>query len=222
MCSKRASLKGNHIIGGVLLQNPSQQQPQANQQQAGLTNNNHGGHEVFDAHEAISGVISILDHYQMYGEHVQDQELQDILQRQSNFVRQTYNTIVQTFSTGQDPQTATQQYKMQQNNDVVYGLNPTQPKKPNQSVSELSDQGLSTYMLGQTKNLATLLTMTSLEMTNPILRRVIADTVPNFVEMSYELFLYQNKLGYYQVPQLQTEDMNQLLQSFSYASPQSH
>lgn len=176
---------------------------------------NHGGHELFDAHEVIAGVISMLDQYQMYDQHIQDQELKDILQRQTTFVTQMYNTMVQSFQTGQDPTVPTQKYEMNQNNDVVYGIKPGKPKKPNKSVNELSDQGLSAYMLGQTKSLASLLAMTALEMTNPVLRRVVADSVPNFIEMSYEIFLYQNKHGYYQVPQLQAQDMTQMLQSYA-------
>ncbi|MGI8315611.1 spore coat protein [Halobacillus mangrovi] len=201
------------------MQKPNQNQ---NQQMGGtqmppnmMQNKNHGGHEMFDAHEVIAGIISMLDQYQMYEQHIQDPELKDIAQRHSTFVTQMYNTIVQSFQTGQDPAQPTQQYKMAQNNDAVYGLKPGQPKKPNQSVNDLSDQGLSAYMLGQTKSLSTLLAMTALEMTNPVLRRVIADSVPNFIEMSYETFLYQNKHGYYQVPQLQQQDMNQMLQSYA-------
>ncbi|XBD02188.1 spore coat protein [Pseudalkalibacillus hwajinpoensis] len=180
-----------------------------------IQNHNHGGHELFDAHEVIAGIINMLDQYQMYDQHIQDPELKGILQRQSSFVITMYNTIVQSFQTGQDPMTPTQQYKMQQNNDVVYGVKPGQPKKPNQSVNDLSDQGLSAYMLGHTKSLASLLTMTALEMTNPVLRRVVADSVPNFIEQSYEIFLYQNKHGYYQVPQLMEQDMNTMLQSYA-------
>ncbi|ASF40339.1 spore coat protein [Halobacillus halophilus] len=204
----------------------SQNQTQPNQamqpNMAPNQNQNHGGHELFDAHEVIAGMISMLDQYQMYDQHIQDQELKDMLHRQSTFVTQMYNTVVQSFQTGQDPKMPTQQYKMQQNNNAVYGLKLGQPKKPNQSVQELSDQGLSAYMLGQTKSLASLLTMTALEMTNPVLRRVIADSVPNFIEMSYEIFLYQNKNGYYQVPQLNQQDMNQMLQSYQPAPPQTH
>ncbi|MCA1055444.1 spore coat protein [Rossellomorea aquimaris] len=186
----------------------------ANKQAYGM-NQNHGGHELFDAHEIIAGIISMLDQYQMYDQHIKDPELKDIVKRQTDFVTTMYNTIVGTFSTGQDPQVPTQQYKMNQNNDAVYGIKPGQPKKPNQSVNELSDKGLSAYMLGQTKSLATLLAMTALEMTNPILRRVVADSVPNFIEMSYEIFLYQNKHGYYQVPQLNNQDMTAMLQSYT-------
>ncbi|WP_044022193.1 spore coat protein [Bacillus sp. SG-1] len=180
-------------------------------------NKNHGGHELFDAHEVIAGIISMLDQYQMYDQHIKDPELKDILQRQSAFVTQTYNTMVNSFSTGQDPKVPTQQYKMTQNNNTVYGVKPGQPKKPNQSVNDLSDQGLSAYMLGNTKSLSGLLAMTALEMTNPVLRRVVADSIPNFIEMSYEIFLYQNKHGYYQVPQLKDQDMNLMLQSYAQA-----
>ncbi|MGA4721216.1 spore coat protein [Fictibacillus nanhaiensis] len=178
-------------------------------------NKNHGGHELFDAHEVIAGIISMLDQYQMHDQHIKDPVLKDINHRQSAFVTQLYNTIVSCFSTGQDPKIPTQSYMMNQNNDAVYGIKPGKPKKPNQSVNDLSDQGLSAYMLGNTKSLATLLAMTALEMTNPILRRVIADSVPNFIEMSYEIFLYQNKHGYYQVPQLNDQDMSAMLQSYA-------
>ncbi|WP_342433989.1 spore coat protein [Neobacillus sp. FSL H8-0543] len=181
---------------------------------------NHGGHELFDAHEVIAGLISMLDQYQMYDQYIKDPELKSILQRQSFFVTQMYNTVVESFQTGQDPTIPTQQYKMNQNNNVLYGMKPGQPKKPNQSINELSDQGLSAYMLGNTKSLSALLAMTALEMTNPVLRRVIADSVPNFIEMSYEIFLYQNKHGYYQVPQLMEQDMNLMLTSYAKAPQQ--
>ncbi len=206
--------------GGGKDMNPNQgqnQNQQGQQMPQNMMNPNHGGHELFDAHEVIASLINMLDQYQMYAQHIQDPELQSIQQRQHAFVTQMYNTIVQSFSTGQDPAQETQQYKMQQSNEVVYGIKPGQPKKPNQSVNELADKGLSAYMLGQTKTLATLLSMTALEMTNPVLRRVVADSVPNFIEMSYEIFLYQNKHGYYQVPQLQQQDMHQMLQSYTTA-----
>ncbi|WP_217587582.1 spore coat protein [Lentibacillus saliphilus] len=192
---------------------------QQNQQQPNMQTTppqqNHGGHELFDAHEVIAGIISMLDQYQMYEQHIQDPELKDILKRQSAFTTQAYNTIVETFQTGKDPSVPTQSYQMTQNNNVMYGLKPGQPKKPNASVNELSDQGLSAYMLGQTKSLTSLLAMTAAEMTNPVLRRVIADTVPNFIELSYEIFLYQNQKGYYQVPQLTQQDMNQMLNGYT-------
>jgi spore coat protein CotF len=196
-------------------------QNQMNQQQGIQQSTNmppkmsHGGHEMFDAHEVISGTISFLDHYQLYDQYIKDQELKTILQRQYTFINDLYNVMVEAFSTGSKPSHSTQVYNMQQNNDVVFGLKPSQPKKPNQSVNELSDQCISSFMLGQCKSMSGVLGMAACEITNPVLRRVLADSVPNYVEMAYELFLYQNKHQYYQVPQLQQQDMNQLLNAFS-------
>ncbi|MCP3025771.1 spore coat protein [Halobacillus sp. A5] len=175
----------------------------------------HGGHELFDAHEVIASIISLLDQYQLYNQHMQDPELKQMADRQSRFLTELYNIMVECLQTGSKPAESTHIYKMEQSNDVIYGMQPAQPKKPNQSIKELSDQGISAYMLGQVKSLASLMSMTALEMTNPVLRRVVADSVPNLIEMSYEVFLYQNKHSYYQVPQLAPQDLTQMTHSYT-------
>ncbi|WP_243385348.1 spore coat protein [Bacillus kexueae] len=184
---------------------------QAGQMQPPL---NHGGHEMFDAHEILATFINVLDQYVIFDQYIQDPELKQILKHQQQFITDLYNISVQTFSTGQKPDHSQTVYNMDQSNDVVYGMKPSQPKKPNTSIQEVSDQGLSAYMLGLIKSTASLLAMTSLEITNPVFRRVISDSVPNFIEMGYEIFLYQNKRGYYQVPQLQPQDMTAMMSSF--------
>ncbi len=176
---------------------------------------NHGGHEMFDSHEILSSFISLLDQYVLFEQFIQDQELRQILYRQHRFITDLYNITVEAFSTGKDPSHPTQSYKMEQNNQVIYGLQKTAPKKPMMSIQETSDQGISAYMLGLVKSTASLLAMTSLEITNPVLRRMMADSVPNFIEMGYELFLYQNKRHYYQVPQLTQQDMIQMQHSYA-------
>ncbi|MGG0552636.1 spore coat protein [Priestia aryabhattai] len=176
---------------------------------------NHGGHEMFDMHEILAGFINVLDQYQLFDQHIQDQELKDILHHQYAFITDIYNIAVEAFSTGKDPSHVSQPYQMKQNNDVIYGLTPSQPKKPNQSVNEINEQGISGHMLGLIKSTGALLAMSAGEITNPVVRRVIGDSVPNFIEMSYEIFLYQNKKRYYQVPQLAQQDMNQMLQSYA-------
>jgi len=178
-------------------------------------NQSHGGHEIFDAHETIGGVIGLLDQYQLYDQHIQDPELKNMLNRQTSFLTELYNIMVESLKTGQKPQKSTHIYHMTQSNDVMYGLTPSQPKKPIASVSELSDENISSFMLGQLKGLSSCMAMTALEMTNPVLRRVTADSVPNVIEMSYEVFLYQNKQGYYQVPQLAEQDMLHMVESYA-------
>ncbi|SDC16802.1 Spore coat protein CotF [Terribacillus halophilus] len=178
---------------------------------------NHGGHEIFDTHEILTGMISAMDQYKIFEQFIQDAELKTIAQRQGDFLKQTYNTMVESFKTGQDPTVPTTSYSMQQGNDVVYGIKPAQPKKPITSVNEVTDECVSTYMLSQVKGLASMSAQSACELTNPVLRRIVADSVPNLIEMSYEIFLYQNKHHYYQVAQLQPSDMAAMMQSYDTA-----
>ncbi|GAA1379808.1 spore coat protein [Peribacillus frigoritolerans] len=176
---------------------------------------NHGGHEVFDVHEVLSGAIGTLNTYTLLRQHVQDQELLDILDRQYQFIQDEYNISLECFQTGQDPSKPTQSYKMNQGNDFIYGLTPTQPKKPLQSVSEITDECISGLMLAAVKSAASMKAMAALEITNPVVRRVFADSVPNCIEMAYEISIYQNKHHYYQVPQLAQQDMQQMMNSYA-------
>ncbi|WP_232718665.1 spore coat protein [Bacillus sp. FJAT-45037] len=179
-------------------------------------NMSHGGHEVFDAHEIIAQLINVMDQYMMFRSFMKDQELIEMLDHQYEFIESQYNLIVDAFSTGAKPACeSTDVYHMSQSNDVVFGVQPTQPKKPNRSISEVKEAGLSAHMLGLMKTTASTMTLTSCEITNPVLRRILADTVPNLIEMSYEIFLYQNKHGYYQVPQLKQQDMQMMTQAYA-------
>ena len=140
--------------------------------------------------------------------------LKDILNRQFQFMQQEYNTAVECFKTGQNPSTPTQSYKKNQGNDFVYGLKPSQSKKSFQSASEMTDECISSLMLGAVKASAPMKPMATLETTTPVVSRVLADAVPNCIEMAYEISLYQNKHHYYQVPQLAQQDMQQMVNSF--------
>ena len=176
---------------------------------------NHGGHEVLDLHEVLSGSVAALNQMMLLRPQVKDQELLDILDRQYRFALDEYNITVEAFKTGKDPSHPTGSYKMTQGNDFVYGMKASQPKKPIQSASEMSDEIISGFMLDAAKTGASAKTMAALEATNPVVRRVLADSVPNCIEMAYELSIYQNKHHYYQVPQLAQQDMQQLLNSFA-------
>lgn len=187
------------------LQDSTQMQPQQN----------FGGHELLDLHEALGDLVGGMEQYLLYEQHIQDQALASILQRHKTFLTQLYNTIVDTLKSGQDPAVPTQTYNMTESNDIIYGMQPSSPKTPAQSVNELTDECISGFMLGVLKTNATAFTTAALEANNPVLRRILADSVPNMIEMAYEVFLYQNKHQYYQVPQLQAQDMQQITNGFA-------
>jgi spore coat protein CotF len=181
---------------------------------------NHGGHEVIDLNEVLGAAIGAMNSYMLLRQHVQDPELLDILDRQYKFMQDEYNITVECFKTGQNPSHPTSKYMMNQGNDFIYGMKPAQPKKPWQSVSEINDEYISSCMLASCKSSASMKTMAALETTNPVVRRVLADSIPNCIEMGYELSIYQNKHHYYQVPQLAETDMNTYRNTFAPAQGQ--
>lgn len=174
-----------------------------------------GGFELLGIHEILGGFIGTLEHAAIFKEHIQDAQLLNISERQSMALTQMYNTILETLKTGQDPTVKTQTYNMQQDNSTLYGLKPTTPKTPIQSMSEINDACISSALLGHVKGLASHCTTSAIEATNPVLRRVLADSVPNLIEMAYELFLYQNKQGDYQVAQISQQDAQIIRNSFA-------
>lgn len=176
---------------------------------------NHGGHELFDVHEVLSNSVAALNQAVLFRSHVQDQELLSILDRQYRFALDEYNITVEAFKTGKDPSHPTGRYKMQTGNDFIYGIKPKPPTQPIQAATEISDEIISGFLLGAAKTGASSKVMAALETTNPVVRRVLADSVPNCIEMAYELSIYQNKHHYYQVPQLAQQDMQALLNSFA-------
>lgn len=178
---------------------------------------NHGAHEVMDVHEVLSASIGALNMFILLRPHVQDPELLNILDRQYAFMLDEYNITAECFKTGQDPSHPTRSYKMQMGNDTKYGLTPTQPKKPMTSANEIDDGIISGFLLSQHKMGASGKTLAALESTNPVVRRVLQDSIPNCIEMAYELSLYQNKKGYYQVPQLSPTDMQTMLNMYGQA-----
>ncbi|OAO89103.1 hypothetical protein AXX17_ATUG04580 [Arabidopsis thaliana] len=205
-----AERSGRPGLWASLLQ-PSSPAPQAQ-------NLNHGGHEMFDVHEVLACAINVLDQFMIFRAFAQDQALIDIMDRQYNFMLSHYNLTAESFAQGNKPAQETATYLIPALDAPVYGIKQTAPKKPNQSLSEVKDAGVCAYLLGLVKSHSQLLAMSAVEVTNPAMRRVLSAQVPEFIEMAYELFLYANKRGYYQVPQLQAADMQSMLNAYVPAS----
>ncbi|WP_438349332.1 spore coat protein [Paenibacillus sp. FA6] len=202
------------------MQNQNQQN-NLNNQSMGMQNQNinRGGHELLDMHEVLSCTISTLDQMLMYKPMVQDQELLSMMDRQYNFILSQYNLTTECFTTGRKPSQDTSKYMMQESaNQIIYGLTQAQPKKPVQSANEIKEAQISGFMIGNLKTLSSHMTMTAVEATNPVLRRVLASQIENYIEMAYEVFLYQNKHGYYQVAQLDNSDAQKMLNAYAPAT----
>lgn len=181
---------------------------------------NHGAHEILAVKDILGTSTDIMNQYLIFRQHVKGPELLSIIDRQYKFMQDEYNITVECFQSGQNPSRPTGQYNMQTNNDFTYGLKSGQPKKPFQSINEISDEYVSSRLLGALKAGATAKTMAALESTNPVVRRVLADSIPNCLEMAYELSIFMNKNGFYHIPQFPEQDAQQMLNSFAVATGQ--
>lgn len=204
------------LKGGIDVMHTQQQGFQQNIQKGPVTYN-HGGHEVNDVHEVLSNMVSFLEQCVLFRDHIRDQELLQILDNQYRFLTDEYNMLVQCFSTGQDPEHGTRRYQMTQSNETItYGINPnSSPKKPVQTVDQINCACISNFMLNGLKAMASQKTMAAFEVTNPVVRRVLQDSIPNTIEMAYEISLWQNKNGHYQIPQYSEQDMKAILNSYA-------
>lgn len=184
-------------------------------------NENHGGHELLDVHEVLSTTVAALNQMTLFKPHIQCQKLLSIVDRQYTFLVDEYNITVEAFKTGKPPSHPTKTYEMQVDNQFQYGTEPKAPTTPIQSPNELNDEIISGFLLGSAKSGATGKATAALETCNPVLRRVLADSIPNCIEMAYELSIYQNEHRYYQVPQLKQYDMQNILNSYAPANSSS-
>jgi len=178
---------------------------------------NHGAHELFCIHEVLHSSLNVLDQSLMLRPKVRSTDLENALDRQYAFLGDEYNMIVQAFATGQDPEHRAGRYAMRTSNQTMF-QSPTDAvpiRRPVQSPEAVSDAHIAMYMLGLLKSLTLAKAQAALEVTNPVVRRVIADSLPNDIEMAYEMYLYLNQRKQYAIPQLPAMTMQTLSNAFA-------
>lgn len=189
-------------------------------QQGNLTNPNQvanlGAHEILMIHEKLSNTINVINNFEIYQQHVHDPELRDILNRQLDFMVQGYNNIVDYLNQKGAGHAAPYRPSLEQ--PVEYGLRNPGQESPNMSPNQLDDHDISAAMLGASKASAVCDTNTTLECTDPALRELMGNCIQSAVNMAYETFEYMHKKGYYQVPTLQANTTQTIIDSYQTAS----
>lgn len=174
-----------------------------------------GGPELMHVHEAMGALTGALEHIYMHEAHIQDKQLSSIVMTQKQFLTDIYNVIVETIQTANEPTMKIGVYSMQEKNPApAFGFTPKAPAKPITQTSQLTDECISSAILGHLKGIVSTFSTTALEASQPVLRRVIADSVPQVTEMAYEIFLYENQKAYYEVPQYNTSDMLHIINHY--------
>ncbi len=171
-----------------------------------------GAHELLMTHEILSNDINCINHLEMLRPHVNDPELAQILDNQLNFKIQGYNNLVNFLHNSGGTQAVP--YRSPKHGNVQYGLRNPSPDKPNTDPNQLNDQDISAAILGCAKTSAVWDTQATIECADPTLHEMMSNCVQSSINMVYETFQYMNRKGYYQVPTLQENTTQTIIDSY--------
>lgn len=171
-----------------------------------------GAHEVMEAHEVLTGIISGINNFELLRPHVTDQQLTQIMDRQLNYASQTYNNLVAYLSNTRGVKTQT--YNIPARQTAKYGLRNPAPVAPSQSENAIGDREVATIMLGIHKAGAITEMTAALECADPQLRAMLLQGAVACAEKAFETFQYMNAKGYYQVPTLAQETQGTMLNTY--------
>ena len=172
----------------------------------------YGAHEVMELHEVLENSINAINQFNLLRPHTRDSRLQDLLDRQTQFMQGEYNTLVQTASqSGLTGRGST--YRQTGNPSPKYGLRQPAPQHP-ATGDNIGDREVASAMLGVHKYGATIRMHAALEIANPELRRMMIQAAQNCAEEAYECWQFMNEKGFYQVPTLQQNTTNTMLETY--------
>lgn len=179
----------------------------------------YGAHETMEVHEILMEKINMITHFNFYATETQNQQLIDMIIRHQQEEIRSYNEIVAyTHDYNRfnpvPPNTNIREITPQ---EIQYGLN-----NPTQSAPELdaalSDAEVASAMLLCHKNAARNGMWATLECADPNLRSMLLNSAANCANQAYEVFLFMNQQGQYQVPKLDDHTAKTFIHSYQPAS----
>lgn len=178
-----------------------------------------GAHEIIGMNEALMTKAANVEVLSFLSNQVQDPQLQNILEQHVQMIHNHYIqgiNILQGQPSGN--QSMPSSYPGSMNAQPKLGLrNPSMPS-PNMHTQTPSERSICTLVLNIYKFGAIGWTTFALECTNPQLRSFLMNGANICDRMAYEIWSYMNQKGYYQVPTLQANTTNTMIQM--YQTPQ--
>ncbi len=168
-----------------------------------------GAHEIMEVHEVLTNTIDQINNFNLYRQHVKDQQLGQVLDKQINFMEQEYQSMVAMLS--QQKGVSVEPYHSRINTNIKYGLRNPSPVSPLETARQLSDRDIASGMLGAAKSSSILKMSAGVECADPQIRRNIIQCAVSSAEMAYETFCFMNERGMYQVPTMPMRTENNFM-----------
>jgi spore coat protein CotF len=174
-----------------------------------------GAHETMEVHEVLNEKINLINHFTLYAGMTQDPELRDMIERHLRTAIHNYEQLVAyTHDYAAANQRAdTYGRPRAEPRDIRYGLdNPGQlgPEMP----GRLGEPQIAMAMLQCHKSSAKNHMQGSLECADPNVRDMLLNGAFVCANQAYEVFLYMNRRGQYQVPTMQDHTAKSFLHAY--------
>jgi spore coat protein CotF len=174
-----------------------------------------GAHETMETHEILMEKINCISHFNLYARQTKNPQLRDMIVRHQQEEIRSYNELVAYTHDYNEfrpipPNTDIRGITPQQ---IQYGLNNPPPIGPEADAS-FNDREIGIAMLLSHKNGARNCTWASLECADPNLRRMMLNGAATCINQAYEVFLFMNQQGLYQVPTLNDHTAKTFMHSY--------
>jgi spore coat protein CotF len=180
-----------------------------------------GAHETMEVHECLLEKVNMITHFNIYAKEVKNPQLLDMIVRHQQEEIASYNEIVNITrgNNGFTPVPPNTNVVGANNQQIRYGMN-NPPQFSPQSDANLSDREIAIAMLLCHKNAARNGTQAALEAADPNLRLALLNSAATCVNQAYEVFLFMNRQGLYQVPAFKNQTTEAIFNIYQPAGEQ--
>ncbi|PYI56266.1 spore coat protein [Paenibacillus flagellatus] len=173
-----------------------------------------GAHETMEVHEILNEKLNLINHFSLYAQQAQHPELRQMIDRHLQTAMQSYDQLVGYTHDYGAAANRQQPYGMPQvrPQQVQYGLHEPAPLAPVQG--RFDDVQIASSMLSCHKNSAKNHMAGSLECADPNVREMLVNGAIACANQAYEVFLFMNRMGAYQVPTMQDHTAKTFLHTY--------
>ncbi|ADG82554.1 spore coat protein [Thermincola potens] len=171
-----------------------------------------GAHEIMEVHEVLSSLIEGINRFQLYKPYIKDQQLNSMMDSHLSHMNRTYDQIASYLHS--KGAISFMPYHGVKKTPVQYGLRNPSPMQPSSSVNDIDDRDVALGMLAYHKSSALKCTMAALECADYNLRQLMQNCSVSCMNQAWECFTYMNQRGMYQVPTMQQNTTNTMVNSY--------
>lgn len=174
----------------------------------------YGAHETMEVHEILNEKLNAINHFSFYAQQAQNPQLRQMIEHHLQTAKQSYDQLVRYTHDYSAAGGMQQPYGMPnvQPQQVQYGLHQPAPMMPMQG--QFNDQQIAMALLSCHKNGARNQMTSALECADPNIRQMLVHGAVTCANQAYEVFLFMNQQGTYQVPTMNDHTAKTFLHTY--------